>query len=177
MIEHRPPSTYLLRELNDVEVALDVSFIPQTLGWKILACTVLVVLGWFAFKLAKRQWQNRYRIEATQALLSMHLKTDDAAYRAFSVLKRVLCYLNREHAPLHGTAFLRQLDHMMLPEGDRRHDLKSTSFRFNSDLGQRWVTSLINPNEKLEQHELEKIITQGVHWIKVHQVRGKLNDV
>lgn len=36
-IQHTPPSTYILRELHDVAVPESVSWLPQTVGWKVLA--------------------------------------------------------------------------------------------------------------------------------------------
>ncbi|MCZ8485299.1 DUF4381 domain-containing protein, partial [Vibrio lentus] len=42
-VEHTPPSTYILRDLHDVAIPESVSWMPQTIGWKILGVILLLV--------------------------------------------------------------------------------------------------------------------------------------
>ncbi len=174
MTEHSAPSTYILRQLNDVEVALEVSGWPQTIGWKIVACLLLVMVIYFVVKAAKTRWKNRYRGEAINALFNMHLMTDDAGYRVFSILKQVLFYLDSNYAPLNGTAFLQQLDRMwphaqIKPSVCVRSNVDMSEKMFSSELGERWMLSLVNPDNKLSHADLEQIIVQSIEWVKEHQ--------
>ncbi|HDM8140995.1 TPA: DUF4381 domain-containing protein, partial [Vibrio harveyi] len=61
---HTPPSTYILRELHDVAVPESVSWVPQTIGWKILAVIGAIVLMYLGYRLLHHWWDNRYRKEA-----------------------------------------------------------------------------------------------------------------
>ncbi|MDN3683025.1 DUF4381 family protein [Vibrio tapetis subsp. quintayensis] len=174
MTEHRAPSTYILRDLNDVEVPPEISWIPQTIGWKVLAAALLVLVVYSGFKIARNRWENRYRGEAIEALLNMHIMTDDAGYRVFVILKQVLFYLDANHAQLHGSEFLKQLDGM-LPSTHKKTSTRSRSnfdggsTSFHSNLGERWMNSLVNPEEKLSHTELEQIMIQSIEWVKCHQ--------
>ncbi len=174
MTEHQAPSTYILRDLNDVEVAPEISWIPQTVGWKALAAILLILVLYFGFKMARNRWKNRYRGEAIEALLNMHIMTDDAGYRVFSILKQVLFYLDASYAPLHGSAFLKQLDGM-LPNTHKKTSTRScedfdvSATPFYSDLGQRWINSLVNPEEKLSHSDLEQLMIQSIEWVKNHK--------
>ena len=53
-VEHTPPSTYILRDLHDVAIPESVSWIPQTIGWKILGVILLLIAVYLAYRLALR---------------------------------------------------------------------------------------------------------------------------
>ncbi len=107
---HTPPSTYILRELHDVAVPESLSWVPQTIGWKILAVIGAIVLMYLGYRLLHHWWDNRYRKEAIEAI--SRLNPDDASMpkALFSILKIVLIHLDSSHARLFDTAFLRKLD-------------------------------------------------------------------
>lgn len=74
-VEHTPPSTYILRDLHDVAIPTSVSWMPQTIGWKILGIILLLVAIYLAYRLALRWWSNRYRKEALQELMVLMHET------------------------------------------------------------------------------------------------------
>ncbi|SMF39365.1 F0F1-type ATP synthase, subunit b [Alteromonadaceae bacterium Bs31] len=52
---------YSIRGILEISLPKDVSMLPQTLGWKLIAVLLII---WFFYTLAKkirRYWRNRYR--------------------------------------------------------------------------------------------------------------------
>ena len=93
-VEHTPPSTYILRDLHDVAIPESVSWIPQTIGWKILGVALLLIAIYLAYRLVQRWWNNRYRKEALQELMVLDARDKNSTERTFKVLKVVLRYLD-----------------------------------------------------------------------------------
>ncbi|MGR5065035.1 DUF4381 domain-containing protein [Photobacterium sp. DNB22_13_2] len=157
-IEHSPPSTYILRELYDVAVPDSVSWMPQTIGWKILLVLLIVIAGYVCYRLLQRWWHNRYRAEAIAAL--NHLSIEDPQFEdtLFSILKIVLVYLDPTNAKLFSTSFLQQLD--ALSEG---------RCSFDDELSQKWIQSLVDPAASLDDEEREVLRQRALQWVKFHQ--------
>ena len=63
-VEHSPPSTYILRELHDVAVPDSISWMPQTIGWKVVSVLLMIGAIYLSYRFALRWWNNRYRGEA-----------------------------------------------------------------------------------------------------------------
>lgn len=50
MTQPEPPRSYILKGLEEVGLPDHVSWFPQTLGWKILAMILLLVVMYFSYK-------------------------------------------------------------------------------------------------------------------------------
>ncbi|WP_052260796.1 DUF4381 domain-containing protein [Photobacterium gaetbulicola] len=159
-IEHTPPSTYILRELHDVVVPESVSWVPQTLGWKILLGVLLIIAGLLLVLRVLNWWNNRYRSEALAAIT--HLQLDDQNFEdsLYSILKIVLVYLDPGNGKLFGKSLLQQLD-----------TLSGGTGAFDDDLGQRWTQSLVDPSTVLNLTERTRLQQKVVSWVKTHQGR------
>ncbi|MDX2321247.1 MAG: DUF4381 domain-containing protein [Moritella sp.] len=170
-MQHIPPSTYILRELIDVQTADAVSWWPgfenlPTGWWVMIAILTLsaVVLVIIAFSYA---WKNRYRGEALSALKIIASpaknKSDADANQAiaeqiFFTLKQVLFYIDSSSAKLADSSVLNRLDKLM----------KHKTNTWQGELGQRWIASLYDPNIHLTNEEITRLQQQSQHWIKRH---------
>ncbi|BBM66568.1 hypothetical protein VA249_32140 [Vibrio alfacsensis] len=154
---HTPPSTYILRELHDVTVPESVSWVPQTIGWKILAVVGAIVLMYLGYRLAHYRWDNRYRKEAIEAI--SRVNPDDASMpkALFSILKIVLIHLDSRHARLFDTAFLRKLDEL-----NPKHKV------FDDELSKRWLQSIVDPSIELGKTERLQLLERATEWVKEH---------
>ncbi|MGR5458186.1 DUF4381 domain-containing protein [Vibrio sp. PNB22_1_1] len=154
---HTPPSTYILRELHDVAVPESVSWVPQTIGWKILAVIGAIVLMYLGYRLVHHWWDNRYRKEAIEAI--SRLNPDDASMpqALFSILKMVLIHLDSRTARLFDTAFLRKLDAL-----NPKHKM------FDDEVSKRWLQSIVDPSVELEKKERLQLIERATKWVKEH---------
>jgi len=176
--QHLTPSTYILRNLNDVEVLPSVSWLPETIGWKVLTALALLLLAYGSYRRCARWWRNRYRREATQALQALLFASNDensdTAYRLFSVLKSVLYYLDNQHGRLQNEAFLTTLDAMNSGHAKQKHSdgLEGENFQFSGELGNRWMHSLVNPKARLSANEIEFLIYKSLCWVDNHQHLG-----
>ncbi|MDV5168640.1 DUF4381 domain-containing protein [Photobacterium rosenbergii] len=156
-IEHTPPSTYILRDLFDVTVPDSVSWMPQTIGWKILATALIILAAFLAYRRLLFWWHNRYRNEAIAAI--NNLNTDDQNFEdsLYSILKVVLVYLEPAYGRLFGQSFLQQLD--------RLGDVKVV---FDDGQGLKWTQSLVDPSTVLNAEERTRLQRKAVTWVKSH---------
>ncbi|MGF1681659.1 DUF4381 domain-containing protein [Photobacterium minamisatsumaniensis] len=158
---HTPPSTYILRKMVDVSVPDSVVWWPQTVGWKILAAAIMLVCFVLLYRRAKYWWNNRYRQEAISALNTLNPTTPPQTARAlFSLLKKVMTYLDPKKASLFGEPLLNELDKLY----------PSTHFQFNSDIGKAWLASTLTTRQSLSESELVILIGHTRMWLAEHQV-------
>ncbi|MCK6262761.1 DUF4381 domain-containing protein [Vibrio sp. ZSDE26] len=160
--EHTPPSTYILRELQDVAVPESVSWLPQTIGWKILAVLALMGAAYMVFRFVVHWWRNRYRGEALAALNAISIHDAQATDRVFTILKMVLRYIEPSNANLFGASFIKRLEgylvsskhhHVMLPDA----------------VAETWMRGLERGSTHLTESQKQKLIEYSKHWVKHHQ--------
>lgn len=165
-VEHTPPSTYILRELHDVAIPDSVSWMPQTIGWKILCVILLLVVIYLVYRLAQRWWNNRYRQEALKELMHLDAKDENSTERTFKVLKVVLRYLDSSNAKLFGQAYVKRLN-AYLPVGT---DLNANSTAYFADeVSGLWMQSLIDPKVHLTFEQRLEVIQTAMMWLKLHK--------
>ncbi|EGQ8090665.1 TPA: DUF4381 domain-containing protein [Vibrio vulnificus] len=160
-IQHTPPSTYILRELHDVAVPESVSWLPQTVGWKVLAIIGGVALLYIGYRYARFRWDNRYRAEALKAIVPLAPKDPAMTSELFSIVKQVLIYHDNRYARLFGDAFLAALNQLM-----------PTQPLFGDELAIQWVQSTVNPNVPLTESERATLKERAALWVKSHQEKA-----
>ncbi|MGY3854718.1 DUF4381 domain-containing protein [Aeromonas aquatilis] len=159
MTIHKLPGTYMLRELQDVTVPPAISWQPQTTGWLLLALLLAALtLRWFSLRVL-RWWQQRYRREAQAALRTINWSDAGATLALFHIIKQVLTHLDPGHGKLFGTALLQTLDHTM---PDRQP-------RFASELGERWLVSLVCDQVALSVSDQLCLVSLCSDWLEHHQ--------
>ncbi|EPX4132328.1 DUF4381 domain-containing protein [Vibrio vulnificus] len=160
-IQHTPPSTYILRELHDVAVPERVSWLPQTVGWKVLAIIGGLVLLYIGYRYLRFRWDNRYRAEALQAIAQLDPKDPAMASELFSIVKQVLIYHDSGYARLFGDAFLAVLNQLI-----------PTQPLFDDELAIQWVQSTVNPNVPLIESARTTLKARAALWVKSHQEKA-----
>ncbi|MEL0607018.1 DUF4381 domain-containing protein [Vibrio echinoideorum] len=164
-VEHTAPSTYILRELHDVTIPESVSWVPQTIGWKILGVALLLVAFYLAYRIALKWWNNRYRKEALNELILLDARDKNSTERTFKVLKVVLRYLDSSNAKLFGQAYVNRLN-AYLPVGA---NTDTSSAFFADEVSGLWMQSLIDPNVRLTFEQRLEVIQTAMTWLKLHK--------
>ncbi|GLS91167.1 hypothetical protein GCM10007916_22360 [Psychromonas marina] len=170
---HTPPSTYILRDLIEVQTSDAVSWWPGIdhlpIGWWYVLTLLSLMSIVMVLITLRHVWKNRYRREALTALqIIMSNKKNSqtkaesvinqtAAEQHFYTLKQVLFYLEPHSATLADNAVLVHLDRL----------IKSNTWQ--SELGQRWINSLYNPNVNLSHDDIHRLNKQSQHWLKHHK--------
>ncbi|OED92973.1 DUF4381 domain-containing protein [Vibrio breoganii] len=168
MTVHTPPQSYMLRDIVEVAVAPSVSWMPQTIGWKVVTVIASAFAIVWTYKSLQRWWGNRYRREAIASLglLLQACKTSQEADKAYhqqisqdvySVLKAVLSTVNPQTRSLYGLPFLQSLDAQTKPGLDV----------FASQWS-HWPQSLLVQQNALSKAELLALIADSQAWVKRH---------
>ena len=165
-VEHTPPSTYILRELHDVAIPGSVSWVPQTIGWKILGVALLLAAFYLAYRVGLRWWNNRYRKEALKELMVLDARDKNSTKRTFKVLKVVLRYLDSRNAKLFGQAYVNRLN-AYLPVNAGK-SATSNAF-FTDEVSGLWMQSLIDPKVRLSFEQRLEVIQTAMMWLKLHK--------
>ncbi|MEZ8822984.1 DUF4381 domain-containing protein [Vibrio amylolyticus] len=161
-VEHTPPSTYILRELHDVAVPDSISWMPQTIGWKVVAALLLIGAIYLSYRLALRWWNNRYRGEALAALKAISLEDSHAPNKVFAILKAVLRYIEPGHANLFGHDFLERLEGYLLSSQSR--------VELGEQTAHIWMRSLESRSIELTKEQKQALIAYSEYWITQHKV-------
>ncbi|OED74827.1 hypothetical protein A143_00995 [Vibrio splendidus ZS-139] len=164
-VEHTAPSTYILRELHDVTIPESVSWVPQTIGWKILGVALLLVAFYLAYRIVLKWWNNRYRKEALNELILLDARDKNSTERTFKVLKVVLRYLDSSNAKLFGQAYVNRLN-AYLPVGA---NADTSSAFFADEVSGLWMQSLIDPNVRLTFEQRLEVIQTAMTWLRLHK--------
>lgn len=165
-VEHTPPSTYILRELHDVTIPDSVSWVPQTIGWKILGVVLLLVAFYLTYRLALRWWNNRYRKEALKEIELLDARDKNSTERTFKVLKVVLRYLGSSNAKLFGQSYVNRLNaYLPVSAGTSAN---SNAF-FADEVSGLWMQSLIDPKVRLTFEQRLEVIQTAMMWLKLHK--------
>ncbi|MGF1844968.1 DUF4381 domain-containing protein [Vibrio clamense] len=164
--EHTPPSTYILRELHDVTIPDSVSWVPQTIGWKILGVALLLAAFYLAYRLALKWWNNRYRKEALKELMVLDARDKNSTERTFKILKVVLRYLDSSNAKLFGQSYVNHLNaYLPVSAGTNAN---SNAF-FTDEVSGLWMQSLIDPKVRLTFEQRLEVIQTAMMWLKLHK--------
>jgi len=60
-----------LAGLQEISLPAPVAYVPQTIGWLVVALLLLVLVGWLAWRARRRWLANAYRREAASELASI----------------------------------------------------------------------------------------------------------
>lgn len=161
MTQPAPPKSYMLRELKEVGLPDDVSWMPQTLGWKILGLLALVAITYVAYRTIKRWWLNRYRFEAIDVTQDLAIDDPKFEYKLFVIIKRVMGHLNPEHQSLYGAEFLAAMTSFPM----------KTAIPFDDSLGDSWMLALTSKQYALKESDKVALKQYCLAWFKQHQLR------
>ncbi|MDR9826785.1 DUF4381 domain-containing protein [Vibrio sp. FNV 38] len=155
MSTHLPPSTYILRDLFDIDVLPSISWFPQTVGWQVLGLIVLIFTLIAIWKFVKKWYQNRYRKEAIQVIEATALSHENYARELFGIMKVVLCYLSETNNTTFGAPFYQSLD---------RYYAKP----LDSDLQYVWMMNLVSRQHPATEAQKQQLKQYCLDWLKKH---------
>lgn len=170
-MQHTPPSTYILRNMKEVAPLEPVPFWPGfehlPTGWWCAMIAFLAIGIYLAVRYIRFRWNNRYRHEALSALaeLEQHIHTspehDKHGKRLFFIIKQVLAYLNPQYASLN--------DHQVLTILTQMSGGDAQTSTWQSEIGERWISSLYSSKTKLNQNELLTLNSMAKQWVLSHE--------
>jgi uncharacterized membrane protein len=155
-MNHQPPSTYILRYFVDVEVLPQVSWMPQTLGWKILAVLLLCLTLIYAYQRLSRWYLNRYRREAIQAIDSLSGDNQHYGRELFYIMKVVLSHLSSKNNHVFGDTFFTAL---ALYHSESLED----------QLQHAWTHTLVSDQVSLTAQQKQQLKTYCYSWLQHHK--------
>ncbi|PMH42216.1 hypothetical protein BCU68_14510 [Vibrio sp. 10N.286.49.B3] len=158
---HTLPSTYILRDIIDIDVFEPVRWVPQTIGWQVVALFGLIFLLINLFITVRKFWSNRYRNEARQALQQLEIDDPRFEYRLFCLMKIVVTYIDPKSAKLDGECFLQRLDSLI----GRKH---APPHQFQMEVGTRWLQALVTRQVVLSRDEKARLRAMCSHWLSYH---------
>ncbi|WP_165312934.1 DUF4381 domain-containing protein [Vibrio ziniensis] len=159
----KPPDSYMLRNLRDVEVPEVFSWFPQTIGWQIVFILIVLYAAYRGYRYAKHWWNNRYRQEAIAALQSLQSDDVNWPYKMVKVVKAVLVYLDKRNAALYGVNLLSKMDSFSISNHSTAAD---SDFRHDQAI-QQWLAC--TENGKLDYPDFDYMRDRLVVWVKTHQ--------
>ncbi len=163
MTTHTPPSSYVLKGLIDISVPNSISWLPQTMGWKILFFLLAALTVFLIYRAVKHYHANRYRRQALQALDVINSERPyQAICELFHLIKSVAIYLDPKNASKSGDDLLLFLISTKT----------NNCIHFHSVLTKRAFNEIWQPEAEctLVPEQVLVLINQFKDWITHHSV-------
>ena len=134
-----------------------IPFLPQTIGWLVVAFVVLAVIAWFAWRARKRWHRNAYRRESLASIDAMRADPAQATQLAFVLRRSALAAYERTSvASLRGREWIRWLNE----SGGRE--------LFAADAADA-LDRLAYGGVALPSNELEPLLAASREWVRSHR--------
>ena len=160
-----------LKNLKELPLPESVSYAPQTVGWTLLACAMLVVAAYIAWRLMRRRYAQRYRRAALAELAALetrlaptHIPSVTRAHamaELSGLLKRTaLAATSRERVAT-------------LSGDDWVGFLRATHGRFDDRTASLLTLASYAPSERLAKasdDEVARLVEHSRDWIQHHHV-------
>ena len=104
---------YAIQGIEELIAPPPVSWLPVTLGWKLLAACAVALALWYGLKALRRWRGNRYRRDALRQLRELAARDCEDRLPAIAVLLKstaLAAWPRREVAPLSGAAWVAWLE-------------------------------------------------------------------
>ena len=156
---------YAIRGIEEIQAPGPVSWLPQTLGWQVLAGLLLLWL----LNLGRRRWQywrrNRYRKFALLQLKAITTSAQEsnrqlAAIAALLKATALQAYPRKEIAALSGSAWLDWLD-------------QRTARPCFSKTDELLTQQLYRDHREIGDEELKQLTLAIATWIREHREPGQ----
>lgn len=148
-----------LGEIMEVE---SIPFTFDTLGWKIVAIALLLLLAHFIYKFYLRYKNNQYKRDAVIEIESLNANSEltESAFitQSILVLKRIAMqtFSRQEVASLNGEAWLSFLDEKVIDVNFRK---------YTKEIEEAVYQDNFNPSADYNKAEF---YTMSIKWIKNH---------
>lgn len=150
----------LLETLIEPTAPESISWLPETIGWKVLLLLSLAGLAYFTVRKVQKWRANRYRRSALKFLSRVENKPTLQAIKEINqILKAtaVTAYGHEQVASLYGQQWVEFL------RGD-------SSLFYELDTNRKWQVALYTPAVAgyLTQSEVQYLIAQSRFWVTQH---------
>lgn len=149
-------------ELGEILEVEPIPFTFDTLGWKIVAIALLLLLAHFIYKFYLKYKSNQYRREAVIEIESLNVDSEltESAFitQSILVLKRIAMqtFSRQEVASLNGEAWLSFLDKKVTGVNFRK---------YAKEIEEAVYKDKFNPSSNYNKTEF---YTMSIKWIKNH---------
>lgn len=148
---------YAIRGIEEVVAPAPVSWLPTTIGWKVLAVCGLALAVWIGLRGLRRWQRNRYRRDAIKQLDNLADRPSDERLSGIAVLLKstaLTAWPRCEVAPLHGEPWVAWLEEAGAGFSQSSRSLLSR--------GQYLRPAAEDPRE------LETLSSEAAAWIRTH---------
>ncbi|MDX2319165.1 MAG: DUF4381 domain-containing protein [Moritella sp.] len=154
----------LLRDMVQITVPEQISFLPQTRGWLVVGLVLALFIGRYLLLAWQKYWRNRYRKKLHYKLLACDVSDRSHTPRFIHQLLQQAClqaYPNKSLTArqLQGPAFLVFLD-----------SCTQDNTEFDSAIGELWQQTLYLPlalSEWSAAHN-QVLVLSAQRWLKLH---------
>lgn len=162
-----PGSTLMVRDLVHPQLPEMISYMPQTIGWKLLFISLMGFIFYKAYCFISRYLANRYRREGLKQLQQLSNQPHLVVHGVNQILKHAACYAY-SHTKIAGLVDGKWL--VFLSE--------NSDAEFNNELGLRWQQALFNPNllSQISPQEITQLKQLTKSWLITHR-EGDCDDV
>ena len=155
---------YLLHGIEEVHLPGSVSWLPQTIGWKVLGLLLAIAVGYRIYLQAKKWWRNRYRRTALDRLsaLEQDLGEWQQVVRQLPFLLKATAlqaYPLSDVAQLSGALWLEFLD----------EKIGGNSFCDGPGQGLLLVAYQPESQWRLSEQDARSLIAISRRWIREHR--------
>lgn len=162
-----------LKNLKELPLPESVSYAPQTVGWTLLACGVLVVAAHIAWRVIRRRTAQRYRRAALAELAALETRLAPAQSHSQSV--------TRAHAMAELSGLLKRTalaatsrERVATLSGDEWIGfLRASRGRFDDRTACLLTLASYAPSERLatvSDDEVLRLVAHSRDWIRHHHV-------
>ncbi|WP_394242512.1 DUF4381 domain-containing protein [Vibrio astriarenae] len=156
--QHEVPTSYILRDLQDVVPVETVSWFPQTIGWKIVAIIIITWLLYLLFKRLNTWWHNRYRTEALSYLRAISIEFEQFEYETFRLIKIVLISRSNRYRVIHGREFISTLDET------------GQNLTLDQSVSTQWMDCLNKSELELSSEQRKELKAYLEQWLLRHVI-------
>lgn len=143
--------------LKELALPDAIPFLPQTIGWLVVALVLLALLAWLGWRVRRRWINNAYRREALASIEAMQKDPTAAAQLPF-ILRRsaLVAYERRDVASLRGAAWTSWLNESAGRE------------LFAADAANT-LDRLAYGGEALSPADIEPLLAASRDWVRLHR--------
>lgn len=150
----------MVDQLSPPPVPEQISWMPQTWGWAMIAAILVILLASWAWRRWRRWKANAYRREAL-AELEQRLSRDEGVSALAEIVRRtaLVAFPRQQVANLRGEEWAAFLD----------RTLPGKQPRFAGSMGELLTTGPYRPSKTIDDAELDRLTRLVREWIRRHR--------
>lgn len=158
----KPWGNYLLDKIVENQSPMPISWLPQTIGWKLISVALFIFISNKAYKAIKQYQQNAYRREALLWLTQCRRSDNLEHYKQLPAILRktaLSAYHRSEISQLQGSVWERWLD----------QQCQQTSFANSCPSILHQLAYMPIDSKTFNPEHYQVLLTQITLWVKYHR--------